>query len=397
MKQKHIRFNRFSGFTLVELLVVIAIIGVLIALLLPAVQAAREAARRMQCNSQIKQVSLAVHNFHDNHKILPCIARNKLLCMDIWSRPANRWSGKEDKDGGNYSFRGRYSIFVELLPFVEQTSVFEAISADANRDDYTLNNVPWSTNADSPFHAKINTFVCPSDQERTNLLDGRPGVGSYRACKGDIWMPTNYDEYRGAFGTSNPSAKDISAIVDGTSNTIAFSEAAIGEMQAASVRIKGGIQINLPENQADGKPQDCLDAISGKQLTDPDQNDNPYQKSGRRWGDAHMLFTGFLTILPPNSPSCAQGPNNEGDVSKFLGWTLLSASSYHPGGVNCGIADGSTKFISETINTDNLDKGPRDVDTSLGAGRGQDYSGTSPYGVWGAIGSSNGGESVSIP
>ncbi len=386
--------HRLSGFTLVELLVVIAIIGVLIALLLPAVQAAREAARRMQCNGQLKQISLAVHNFHDAHKILPCIARNKLLCMDIWSRAGNRWAAADyaDDTGGTYSFRERYSIFVELLPFLEQTAVFQVISDDANRNNHTLNNTPWSTTAGSPFHARIGTFVCPSDQERSSVLDERPGIGSYRANKGDIWMPTNYNEYRGPFGTSHPSVKDISAIIDGTSNTIAFSEAAIGELQEGSVRVKGGIQSDASTGNANGKPADCLAGVSNGDLTSPVEfaTANPGQKSGRRWGDSHMLFTGFLTILPPNSPSCSQGSSNET-------WTLVSASSYHPGGVNCGIADGSTKFISETINTANLDKAPPDVDTNLASDRGQDYSGASFYGVWGSIGSANGGESVAIP
>ncbi|MDR1268219.1 MAG: DUF1559 domain-containing protein, partial [Planctomycetaceae bacterium] len=211
LSQQHSR----QAFTLVELLVVIAIIGVLIALLLPAVQAAREAARRSQCTNQLKQLGLAVHNFHSAKNHLPCLARSKELCFDIWKK--YHWTTTSDTGqvSNNYTNRQRFSIFVELLPFMEQSAVFDAVMADIDRND--TNVMPWRTFANSPYYAKLPYLLCPSDSERNSSEPNEPGLSSYRGSKGDIWMPSDFYECRGAFNGAWPTVTDLGFITDGTS------------------------------------------------------------------------------------------------------------------------------------------------------------------------------------
>ncbi|MDR0871478.1 MAG: DUF1559 domain-containing protein, partial [Planctomycetaceae bacterium] len=137
-----------SAFTLVELLVVIAIIGVLIALLLPAVQAAREAARRMQCQNKLKQLILAVHNYHDSAKSLPAGLAGPYGTVNAVS--AGRWSG-----------------FIALLPSIEQSALYDRImSVDCRMDAWggsSLSDMSSYGGKDNPRTAQPDTFICPSN------------------------------------------------------------------------------------------------------------------------------------------------------------------------------------------------------------------------------------------
>src|SRR5687768_5107737 len=185
--------SRRAGFTLVELLVVIAIIGVLVALLLPAVQAAREAARRSQCSNQLKQFIIAAHNYHDTMLVFP--------------------AGRNRRD---------ISPHAALLPYYEQTNVHNLV-------DYTKS---WNhANNAAARSAKIAFFNCPSDPQ--NFVPAGYAGTSYRANQGSgvLWgqPPTNPSDPN--FGMPGPngifyenSYLNMSAITDGTSNTAAFSE-----------------------------------------------------------------------------------------------------------------------------------------------------------------------------
>ncbi|MDR0610252.1 MAG: DUF1559 domain-containing protein, partial [Planctomycetaceae bacterium] len=377
------------AFTLVELLVVIAIIGVLIALLLPAVQAAREAARRSQCTNHLKQLGLAVHNFHDTKKHLPCLTQSKELCLDMIKK--YRWPVTYPSETG----QARFSIFVDLLPFMEQSALFESVMADIDQDDSS--RAPWKRFANCPYYAKLPYLLCPSDPERSNSKPDEFGLTSYRACRGDVWMETDSGDPRGAFSTGFPTANDLSFITDGASNTIGFSESGICPVEANVATVRAGIATGLAAEQdkitAD-PPIVCLGRANGSQLTGTlDTSSSGSQFKGRRWADGHMLFTAFLTILPPNSPTCSQTTDNQS-------WVLITVGSYHTGGVNAAMVDGATRFISDTINVDNLDKNlvQYELDkTGVDIKNGRRYSGASIHGVWGALGSANGRESAAAP
>ena len=427
------------AFTLVELLVVIAIIGMLIALLLPAVQAAREAARRMQCSNNLKQLALSCHNFVSTQGFFPNRSHSVLLCM----RPTKQYY-KAGDTVNNWRSRDRIGWVADILPFIEQTALHSEVHALATKNvgtgDTTNGHfpVPWSTvrrdeNGNivpSPWVASIPSVLCPSDPERGQ------GLNSYRASVGDVaviwwWGPSpsqsasppnpNDDAratQRGMFVTGHvdntyrrENSIDFGGIGDGTSNTLLLSEAVIGPAaQTANNnvintdgKVKGDIAGNTsgrPTGPNDAwTPGGCyarrgpngtlLGPITDPAVTAPVANVNQYsQASGRRWSDSIALFTHFHAVLPPNSPSCVPGSNNED-------WPLMSASSHHSGGVGAALADASVRFFSETITTKNLDLPI--TGTTTRPPYPKDYTGPAFWGVWSELGSRDGGESAVLP
>jgi len=376
------------AFTLVELLVVIAIIGILIALLLPAVQAAREAARRMTCTNHLKQISLAAHTFHDAHKQLPPLNRSRML-KGVWD---------STHPGANPGYDDmalcRVSWAMLLCPFIEQGALYEAYLgllqvANNNWWDAT----PWNNWTDvNVAVVQIPGYMCPSDSVGPGggQRGGNHGRISYTGCNGDVAFQNTYSsDFRGAIGPGTRQTIGLSSLSDGTSNTIVWGEVAIGTID--SKMIKGGVAIEDGAHWA--QPQNCLNHRgSGGELTGDfrrnigGDNVGPESAQGRAWMSGEFLSGYFHTLLPPNAPSCSQ------DHRPYWG-NLMSASGYHTGGVNVGMGDGSVQFVSDTISTGNLDRAPASYmnwqDVLL--------SGKSPYGVWGAMGSRNGGESVSLP
>jgi prepilin-type N-terminal cleavage/methylation domain-containing protein len=315
------------GFTLVELLVVIAIIGILVALLLPAIQAAREAARRAQCNNNLKQFGLALHNYHDTYGALPCRQGGPSWTGGGFTPP--RWSG-----------------FVNLLPFIEQTALYDEIAG-------TVSHV-WNGGA-TYFDEQVDTLLCPSDSVESP--DGW-GLVNYAFNMGDSYSRTD-NPIRGVFGQET--YKRLSHILDGTSNTIAMSEA---------IKAQNNNRIGRAVSNDRTNPLGCMSRmvngvyVSGSLI---DQN----RCFGTRWQDGRQGYCGLTTILPPNGPTCS-GQNTDG---------LYTASSRHPGGVLVLLCDGSVRVVSENIDTGDL---------SAPAPTG----GESPYGVWGQLGSRAGGEAA---
>ncbi|MDR1493832.1 MAG: DUF1559 domain-containing protein, partial [Planctomycetaceae bacterium] len=236
-----IELVRLLGFTLVELLVVIAIIGVLISLLLPAVQAAREAARRMQCTNNLKQIGIALHNFHDTHNYLP--------------------PSLESVDGeiavSNTQNRVGWASLALILPFIENSNLYD-------RAGVAIYHTPWlSYDADTNsgvatpergVQKTINAYLCPSDEVRS-IKDGGLGWANYTAIRGLFSYnggpggaayptPYNFTTNTGVFlasyhdggwkGFGKGSRKiTLAGITDGTSNVFAFSERA-GEQLVSS-------------------------------------------------------------------------------------------------------------------------------------------------------------------
>lgn len=349
--------SRRRGFTLIELLVVIAIIAVLIALLLPAVQQAREAARRTQCKNNFKQWGLALHNYHDTYNCFP---------------PRQGGSGsRASSDSGEDDHRGAVNGFVLMLPYIEQAPMFQAIMS-ANPQRY-----PWSNV--SPWNEKVAILACPSDGtggEPTDPNRAR-GQSNYAFCGGDDLMDSNNDngtahQYRpkpsrGMFGLYQ--CYKFGDLTDGTSNTIAISE----KQRPARAAELGMVSQNVATTPIQCRPN--YNATT-KQVLNPFTSDTA---PGYRWGDGRAYFTGFNTIMPPNSVSCFTAALDH--------WApgFWTASSRHTGGVQALMGDGSVRFISQNIDSGNQSATPP-------ANNG---NGASPYGIWGALGTRAGGETVS--
>ena len=420
--------NSRKGFTLVELLVVIAIIGILIGLLLPAVQAAREAARRMKCTNNLKQIGLAFHNYHDVNNSLPC-------CSAALGSPSI---------GTFYYNYGRMSYIATLLPFMEQQALYDWANStgyDQLWDGDSSTGVYESTQAGyvvghegdeaykTPGFTQVKELLCPSDSyEPTNTASGggEDGgnlcAGSNYACSSGDWFNDanyRYNPKRRAGGSpvSNPRGaiegcklfKGLNAITDGTSNTVIAGERTTGRVNSLeikrSVRVlaASGSTSCCPVSEASPSappaafntqtysPANCLTATAsernGKQWVSTLALGTDLVAGPNSWIEGMPGYSAFNTILPPNSPSCTNG-----SCKDYM--SLISISSYHPGGANVVKADGSVAFVTDSINCS--DDTVTGANGEVGAKANCVASGKSPYGIWGAMGSISGGESKSL-
>ncbi len=358
--------NRRLGFTLVELLVVIAIIGILVGLLLPAVQQAREAARRMQCTNNLKQIGLAVHNYESTFKSVP--PRRGGSTADINTDPPRLKA--------NYF---RKSPFIALLAYIEQSALANMVDSGFTAGGITFppaGPAAWyGPGAYTPWAAHIKTYVCPSDNVPTPASN-QHGRNSYAFSLGDTMMNHNHNtiDYRGAFG--NPSVRrTFGNFTDGLSNTIAVSERVwsgnYGLRQTGTDEIRTGTAVLASVST---NPGTCRTTVLGRYYAASVQVKGRF---GALYSDGQAERVGFTTILGPNSPSCV----NDANVNADSNGGVLSASSYHTGGVNGVMMDGSVRFITNAIDVGNVSAAPV-------------TAGLSPYGVWGAMGTINGGEIV---
>lgn len=290
------------GFTLVELLVVIAIIGILVALLLPAVQAAREAARRMSCGNNTKQLALALHNYHDTNGAFP-----------------------PGRDGNSIS------THAYILPFIEQQNVHATV-------DFTV-SYNHANNAVARA-AVIATLLCPSDSGRNAVPAGWAGT-SYRYNQGSgvLWglPPTNTSNSN--YGMPEPNgvfylntSKTFSDITDGTSNTAAISEHGIGDFSNAVVSLK------TDTFSPGGSPADADQAYAWCSAVGPGTPQGN-SNGGAPWLYGYHSTTLYFHVLPPNGRSCMFPP----------GRIATTAQSNHVNGVQVGMCDGSVRFVPSSI------------------------------------------------
>jgi prepilin-type processing-associated H-X9-DG protein len=353
---------------LVELLVVITIIGILIALLLPAVQAAREAARRSQCTNNLKQLGLALHNYHDTYGQFPA-------GMGGTSGPG--W-GQCERPGPGGNNVGALSAFAVMMPYIEQGPLYNQFTSRLPAAGGQFWNA-WGPfpfqSAYPPWTVRISTLLCPSDNG--GLQPGGCGRTNYACSRGDtINNNVSAREPRGVFGRW--STIRIQDIRDGTSNTVALSEICIYQTRGL---LRGGYAI-VPGSTLWQTPVACM-AMRGPNNTILGQtHPSHFQLVGFAWPAGYPMISGFTTVLPPNAPKCAP---SHGEWN----WGIFPPDSYHPGGVNAAMADGSVRFVSETIDTGDLSQTEPDRQTPPRI--------DSPYGVWGAMGSRNGGEVRALP
>ena len=414
--------RKHAAFTLVELLVVIAIIGMLIALLLPAVQAAREAARRMQCTNHIKQWALSIHNFHSTYNRIPHNGWDPFWCKGF------RWKGNP-----NRRLHGcdAYSWRTLLLPFVEQQALHTELTAGLqwgsqqdNPDQhwcYIGQASPWrwsygdshenhdSTNTsvhgheETPFARWFPILGCPSDGKSTakpRLLN----PSNYMGCTGDAMIGELWGENRnnrGIFRYYQPGGETIDTnvwgeigfalVTDGLSNTMCISESCVGTGNN-DMTIKGAV-VTGGETIQTGPPSNCLAVrgTGGMRRADLGSWGDDWKSTGSNglgkaaaWGFAIHPASMYHAALPPNSPSC-----NSGGIH-------ISASSYHPGGVCTALLDGAVKFVSDSIDCGN----PNDqLGWPLGSTNphAHQWTGQSTHGIWGAIATPGCGESKALP
>jgi prepilin-type N-terminal cleavage/methylation domain-containing protein/prepilin-type processing-associated H-X9-DG protein len=370
--------GRRFGFTLIELLVVIAIIAVLVALLLPAVQQAREAARRSQCKNNLKQLGLALHNYHEAYTMFP------------FECGGTGWSGAGT---GNWA---RLSGTVVLTPFFDQQALYNQISTTLKVTWSTPNGKgnyppmgpePWDWGGSQiypPWLVQIPVLRCPSDKY-SGPGQGPWGKNNYSFCLGDTvntnnggiewWSP----EPRGMFYYH--SKLGLQDCRDGSSNTIALGEHALSQenntIWGNAIMNVGGISAN---------PLNCLNKANKVTHTYPNGS-NIQDGLGNPWSDGGVQHSAFTTILPPNSPSCVTSSWDSAAA-------IISASSRHSGGAHVVMVDGAVRFIGDNIDTGNLYSGPpANSDPALGRGNGS-VPGNSPYGVWGALGTRAGRETI---
>jgi prepilin-type N-terminal cleavage/methylation domain-containing protein/prepilin-type processing-associated H-X9-DG protein len=326
------------GFTLIELLVVVSIIAILIGLLLPAVVAVREASRRAQCAGNLKQIGLALHNYHASNDCFPSGASasfNQLSHTEagIPSKPTN-WNG--------------WSAQALMLNYIDQTPLYNAINFDF---DPTMNGeAPFNLTARQ---TQIALFLCPSDS-----YAGDPFLNSYYGSIGttvqhEAHQSTGVFAYQTAYGAQH--------ITDGESNTVAFAEGLAGDQQADAYRGNGVVNVGTPFPNANiaaaGQfPAQVMSNLQACNAGFQSIGSNPGLASGNRgqdWGWGSEAMTLFNTIVPPNSTDyafnqcryvCASCYLEDADHSD-----IINASSDHSGGVNVLFCDGSVRFIKSSI------------------------------------------------
>jgi len=343
--------GRRPGFTLIELLVVIAIIAVLIGLLLPAVQAAREAARRIHCVNNLKQLGLALHNYQSTVGTFPI--------GQSWAKTT-----PGPKYGGN-----PWSIHAQVLGHLEQSTVYNAINF--NFAPAQALNMAYYTNS-TILYAPLNAFICPSDGvSPTTLADIRidfncnyvGSTGSTVQAVKVAGQSVTIQKPSGIFGFDDPvlhsvSAYSVASVTDGTSNTIAYSERLVGgtgprvsDTRRASwggvAEVANAVSLDPVHPQVIQALAACgAYARANASTTDLKVGAS---FSGATWMAGYLGTTLFNTVAPPNNTqyafnSCQAEPVNMWGLAGFV-----NSTSNHSGGSNFTFADGSVRFIKSTI------------------------------------------------
>jgi prepilin-type N-terminal cleavage/methylation domain-containing protein/prepilin-type processing-associated H-X9-DG protein len=357
------------GFTLIELLVVIAIIAVLISLLLPAVQSAREAARRAQCTNNLKQIGIALHNYHTAQDAFP---------MGNSLQP----TGSSINDEGCWASWGAQAL---MLGYMEQSPMYNAINFNWG----PLADFPSSSNPQSVLaginttvaHSIIASYICPSDPYAGA---GQQNINSYASCFATTGLPlyiVNWSVPGGPpYYNQQPSgstgmftfglAYGVRNCTDGTSNTVAYAEWLVGDGRGSAL---GGAS---PPSKYRGNLASGVTTVSVDPGTIYDANSNPQtffdnlqacvthfqaattagvnDMKGWRWGLGASGYSMFNSIQTPNDKQypiggCRAGPFQAGGTPWPDASFSIGAASAHPGGCNVLFSDGSVRFVKDSI------------------------------------------------
>jgi prepilin-type N-terminal cleavage/methylation domain-containing protein/prepilin-type processing-associated H-X9-DG protein len=369
------RERTVRGFTLIELLVVIAIIAVLIALLLPAGQSAREAARRAQCINNLKHITLSIHGYHDQNNAVPPLVQN----------------------GGNFLWS---PALIDAWPLSWSASTLPQIEG---MPLYNALNFNWGGLTSPPnttvLHTQVAALICPSDgitvpSSGTTVrnyhanIGGPPQLGSWNG--GIIPPKSDQNGINGMDGYVPPTVPQpwntnlmtigFATFTDGTSNTVMFSEKLVGTGPAGAVTRNHafakrgyGWVVSLAVNVNTGNSAEALAfaqgcrAVPGTQMS---KGGALPPGNGLNWSAGNesgcLIWCAYNHSVPPNNVQCVSSDDPNGEAWGSLP-DAIPPSGNHPGGVNCAFADGSVKFIKDSV-------------------------GLQP---WWALGSRNGGEVIS--
>jgi prepilin-type N-terminal cleavage/methylation domain-containing protein/prepilin-type processing-associated H-X9-DG protein len=320
------QFRRRRAFTLLELLVVIAIIGLWIGLLLPAVQAAREAARRAQCVNNLRQIGLALHNYEQSLGGLPPSA------VVVRSPDGSLWTAD-------------WGPFARILNYVEQSARYNAFNL----------SVPYGDESNLTVTAQvIGLYICPSEARTDVFTDvnfGKTGSNNYGFSLGDwyVWLgPDGGPPNRSAFGVNI--SRTWSAFTDGTSQSLLMSEV---KNWQPYVRDCGPLKFINDPNKIPPPSADPL-AVAPEYLA---SGCTFLLNAHTQWSEVTVHHIGFTTAWPPNkkTPGGPGGAFPDVDLDsrrERIGgptFAAVTTRSYHPGGVNSVLADGSVRFVKQSI------------------------------------------------
>lgn len=315
--------RRQKAFTLIEVLVTLAVIGILIALLLPAVQMVREAARRMSCSNNLAQIGRALHNYHDSHRVLP------FGCGTDYDGVVSSLGTLADR---------RYSAQSQILPQLDQSNVYQGLNFKVAPFHPYVNSGAYepqciasgglSAMNGTAARTLISTFLCPSDIDRLQSIWGH---NNYRSCNGAGWQGRNGN---GMFGQN--SSVHFGMVTDGLSNTAIFSERCKGTWDHAIFDPLADIY-DIAGIWNENTFRDQCRSLSPEDAAMYQQNVD----SGQNWLEGNFNWTRYNHLVLPNRVSCKNGFTWDG--------VGMAASSRHSGGVNVLMGDGRVRFTSEEI------------------------------------------------